>query len=129
MIEDLKQHSKMWILIALLIFVFNFLGLIYVNHVLNNIFDYESISGFLLLALMIAILLGITGYLGAKIFFRISLVFNGLALLYMIYISINQPFANWDDIISMIYFLLILGVGVIIGAISQLWYNFKKKLN
>lgn len=126
---DLRNHFRKWLLISFFVFLLNFFGLLWVNFLLDNLYNYENVSGFIFLSLIIAGLLGIMGYLGLKIFFSVASVFNVIAIIIMLYVTYNRNLDNWNDIISMVYFLMFFGFGVLIGIAGQAWHNAKRKLN
>ncbi len=126
MIETIKEESKKWFMLACAIFIFNFLCHLYNGYLLGVEINSESVGGFLFLSLILTGLMSIGGYLGAKVFFSIMVSFNVLALGYMFYITFSRSTPNWDDIISMISFLVVIGFGVIFGVLGQVIYNAKK---
>ncbi len=127
MIEKIKNETQKWVLIACGIFILNFFSHLYNGYLLGVEFNSESVGGFLLLSLILTGLLSGSGYLGAKVFFFFMLFFNLLAISYMLYITLSHAAPNWEDIISMISFMIVIGLGLIFGVIGQVIYNAKKK--
>jgi len=114
------KQSKKWLYILLSLFLMTFISLIIVSQILSINIELENIGGFILLSFFTAITISIGGYIGADVYFVISFVFYILGLIYMFYVSITKTAEGWSDLVSIISFLVTVGLGVFLGIVGQL---------
>ncbi len=119
--------KKKWFLMGIIIMLINFSFLMIIANLLAIKVEYENISGFLMLSSLLAIIITFGDYFKYKIYFYTMIIFNILAIVYCLYAAINRVFENWNDLIVMIYFLMIMGLGIIIGVVGQVIYFRRKK--
>ncbi len=124
-----EKQSKNWIYILLGQFIIIFIALIIQSKILDYNMNTENIIGFAILALSISLLITIGGYLGGRIYFITSSIFNISGLIYMITITLNKTAEDWNDLVSLVSYLTLLVIGFGIGLIAQLIYTIiaKKK--
>ncbi len=113
------KQSKKWLYILLSLFLMTFISLIIVSQILSINIELENIGGFILLSFFTAITISIGGYIGADVYFVISFVFYILGLIYMFYVSITKTAEGWSDLVSIISFLVTVGLGVFLGIVGQ----------
>lgn len=113
------KQSKKWLYILLSLFLMTSISLIIVSQILSINIELENIGGFILLSFFTAITISIGGYIGADVYFVISFVFYILGLIYMFYVSITKTAEGWSDLVSIISFLVTVGLGVFLGIVGQ----------
>ena len=113
------KQSKKWFYISLSLFLMTFISLIIVSQILSINIELENIGGFILLSFFTAITISIGGYIGADVYFVIAFVFYILGLIYMFYVSITKTAEGWSDLVSIISFLVTVGLGVFLGIVGQ----------
>ena len=113
------KQSKKWFYISLSLFLMTFISLIIVSQILSINIELENIGGFILLSFFTAITISIGGYIGADVYFVIAFVFYILGLIYMFYVSITKTAEGWSDLVSIISFLITIGLGVLLGIVGQ----------
>ena len=113
------KQSKKWFYISLSLFLMTFISLIIVSQILSINIELENIGGFILLSFFTAITISVGGYIGADVYFVISFVFYILGLIYMFYVSITKTAEGWSDLVSIISFLITIGLGVLLGIVGQ----------
>jgi len=110
---------KKWFIYGIVIMLANFAFLLLIANLLAIDIAFENIGGFLLLSALIACVISFGGYLKYHVYFYLMLFFNFLAMAVCLYIINRRLLETWDDIIMMIYFLLIIFLGLIISVIMQ----------
>ncbi len=113
------KQSKKWFYILLSLFLMTFISLIIVSQILSINIELENIGGFILLSFFIATTISVGGYIGADVYFVIAFVFYILGLIYMFYVSITKTAEGWSDLVSIISFLVTVGLGVLLGIVGQ----------
>lgn len=113
------KQSKKWFYISLSLFLMTFISLIIVSQILSINIELENIGGFILLSFFTAITISVGGYIGADVYFVIAFVFYILGLIYMFYVSITKTAEGWSDLVSIISFLITVGLGVLLGIVGQ----------
>ena len=113
------KQSKKWFYISLSLFLMTFISLIIVSQILSINIELENIGGFILLSFFTAITISVGGYIGADVYFVIAFVFYILGLIYMFYVSITKTAEGWSDLVSIISFLITIGLGVLLGIVGQ----------
>ncbi len=126
--KAVKKYLKKSMILMVLILIVNFLSFICVGIVLNINIASENISGFALLSIMVASIIAIGHYLDKKTYFITMLIFNVIAIFYMLYISLNKTAENWSDLVSIISYLFTMGIGLITATIIQSVVILKKRL-
>jgi hypothetical protein len=114
-----EKYSKKWLYITILLFFLTFISLYFLGKILNINIGAENISGFALLSFYLAIIISIGGYLGATVYFCTAVIFHILGIIYMIYVSINRTAEGWSDLVSILSFLLTVGIGIFLGLVLQ----------
>ena len=114
------KQSKKWFYILLSLFLMTFISLIIVSQILSINIELENIGGFILLSFFIATTISVGGYIGADVYFVIAFIFYILGLIYMFYVSITKTAEGWSDLVSIISFLVTVGLGVLLGIVGQL---------
>ncbi len=113
---------KKWFVYGTIIMLANFSFLLLLANLLMIDVGFENIGGFLFLATLIACVIATGGYLKYHIYFYLMLFFNFLAMAICLYIVNRQVLESWDNIVIMIYFLLINFLGLVISVIGQGFY-------
>lgn len=113
------KYSKKWVYVLVTIFTLTFFSLMIVRYILNTNIAFENIIAFALLSLIVAFIITIGGYLGGKTYFWITLFFNIMGIIYMLYVSINKTSEGWSDLVSIISYMFSVGIGVILGIVVQ----------
>lgn len=124
-----EKLSKQWLYIFIALFLLTFTSLFSVGKILDLSIKFENISGFAFLSLIVATILSAGGFLGAKGFFGVALGFNIVGIIYMLYVSVNKTAEGWSDLVSIISYLVTLGLGLFLGIITQsvMFFMSKKK--
>lgn len=120
MIKIPEKHSKKWAFITLALFLLSFAALVAVCLILKIDMNAQNITGFALLSLIVSAVISGAGFLGAKAFFFTTLAFDVIGIVYMLFISITRSAEGWSDLVSIISYMFMLGIGVIAGAVLQL---------
>lgn len=119
MFELPAKKSKKWMYILLSLFLMTFISLIIVSQILRINIELENISGFILLSFFITTTISVGGYIGADVYFVIAFIFYILGLIYMFYVSTTKTAEGWSDLVSIISFLVTVGLGVLLGIVGQ----------
>jgi len=101
----------------ILVFLFNFFSLLIVTNILNVILTLENISEFILLSSLIAFILGGAYYREFYSFFVGGSITNFLAIAVMF---LSVWFNGEENLVHMVYFLLILLFGFGISLLTQI---------
>lgn len=116
----LPKHSKNWLFVALILFLMTFVTMIILAMILGKAMAFENISGFILLSLLVSVIISMGGFLGAKAYFFTALTTDVIGLIYMLVISLTRTAEGWSDLVSVISYMFILGIGIILGLVIQL---------
>lgn len=119
MIKLPEKHSVKWFYIAAVILILTFIVLIAFSRLSGINIGMQNIIGFVLLSVIITAVINAGGFLGAKIYFRTSLIFYIIAAIYMLYIAISRTAEGWTDLVGIISYMFIIAIGVIAGIILQ----------
>lgn len=109
-----NKYSKKWLVVFIALFLLSFVPFIFLSQILNF-----SIVGVGILSFIVALIIGVGGYLGAKAYFFTASVFNIIGIFYMLFIAINKTAEGWSDLVSIISYLFIVGIGIILGVVIQ----------
>ena len=120
MIKLPAKHSKNWALITLALFLITFAAMIALAMILKTTIALENISGFVLFSFFVSVIISIGGFLGAKAYFFTALAMDVIGIIYMLIISITRSAEGWSDLVSIISYMFMLGVGIILGIVIQL---------
>jgi hypothetical protein len=120
MIKLPAKHSKNWAFIALALFLITFAAMIALAMILKTTIALENISGFVLFSFFVSIIISIGGFLGAKAYFFTALAMDVIGIIYMLILSITRSAEGWSDLVSIISYMFMLGVGIILGSVIQL---------
>ena len=124
-----KEKSMKWFLFFISVFIANFAGLMISRSLIDGSARIKTIIGFAILALLIAIIESI-GYFGVRIFSYTFFVVNLFSIIYLFIIILTNKNSGWEDITSVISYIVINGVGIVIGLLVQLFFwTFIKKGN
>lgn len=119
MIKLPEKHSVKWFYIAAVILILTFIILIAFSHLSGINLGIQNIFGFVLLSVIITAVISAGGYLGAKIYFRVLLIFYIMASVYMFYIAVSKTAEGWTDLVGIISYMFIIAAGVIAGIVLQ----------
>lgn len=111
------KFSKIWFLLAVLIFALVMGAMAYVPWTLGT---QMNIQGYALLGLVMALILAGGGFFGARVYFVVALTANIAGLGYMIYQAMVRTANGWSDLVSFLSYLFLAALGVLLGIISQL---------
>ncbi len=114
-----EKHSVKWFYIAGVLSILTFIILIAFSRLSGINLGMQNIIGFTLLSVIITAVITAGGFLGAKIYFRISLIFYILAAVYMLYIAVSRTAEGWTDLVGIISYMFIVVAGVIAGIVLQ----------
>ncbi|MDF2540528.1 MAG: putative rane protein [Herbinix sp.] len=122
-----KKFSRLWIIVF---FIYTFL--VFLSLLLTRvILDSDTFGGYLFTLIFIAVASSlfpcIGGYFGKRIYFLISTVAVILGVLYMFYVVIGNVSPGWGDLTSIIGYLYIIGIGAILGFITEVVLYFIKR--
>lgn len=121
-----KKFSPVWLLMALIVFGLVVGAMYYVSWSLGAEVTEQNWKGFALLGGIMAILLAGGGFLGGRVYFLIASIVNVGGLIYMIYLAFARTAEGWSDLVSVISYLFLSGVGVVLGIIGQLIASIRK---
>jgi hypothetical protein len=122
-----ERYSKKWFVILVAMFVFTFAFLIIFKLILQADISQRNIMGFALMSSLASLIITIGGYLGFKAYFYILFSSNIAGILYMLYLAVNRSAAGWTDLVAVMAYMFIMGIGVLIGITVQLVLYFVKK--
>lgn len=120
MIKLPAKHSKNWAFITLALFLITFAAMIAIAMILKTPIAFENISGFVVFSFFVSVIISIGGFLGAKAYFFTALAMDVIGIIYMLVISITRTAEGWSDLVSIISYMFMLGVGIILGIVIQL---------
>ncbi len=113
-------------LLILSFFVFNVVSLINVLLLMGYAIGFENIMGFIALGLMISGIFVIAIEGKYFVFLRSIMAFNILAVVYMLYAVINRSAEGWNDIASILAFIIVFALGLVFSVGLELWQRRKK---
>lgn len=116
------KYSKKWLLFFAALFLLSFIPFICLSQMLNF-----SVVGVGILSLIVALVISIGGYLEAKVYFLTASVFDIIGIIYMLYIALNKTAEGWSDLVSIISYLFIVGIGIVLGVVIQVIMFFISK--
>jgi hypothetical protein len=120
MIHLPARHSKKWAFVTLGLFLLTFVAMISVSLILKTAIAAQNIAGFALFSFFVSIVISLGGFLGAKAYFFTALVLDIIGIIYMLILSITKYAEGWSDLVSIISYMLMLGIGIILGIVIQL---------
>lgn len=119
MIKLPEKHSVKWFYIAGVIAILTLIILIAFSRFSGINLGMQNMIGFFLFSVIIAAVINTGGFLGAKIYFRVTLIFYIIAAVYMLYIAISKTAEGWTDLVGIISYMFIIASGVIAGIVLQ----------
>ncbi|MHB1154675.1 MAG: hypothetical protein ACYCWE_17390 [Eubacteriales bacterium] len=114
-----EKHSVKWFYIAGVLSILTFIILIAFSRLSGINLGMQNIIGFVLLSVIITAVISSGGFLGAKIYFRTSLIFYIIAAVYMLYIAVSRTVEGWTDLVGIISYIFIIAAGFAAGIILQ----------
>lgn len=121
-----RKFSPVWVLVALVVFGVVVGALYYVSWSLGTEVTTRTWKGFALLGGIMAVLLAGGGFLGGRVYFLMASIVNMGGLGYMIYLAFVRTAEGWSDLVSIISYLFLAGIGVLLGIIGQLVASIRK---
>lgn len=119
MINLPSKHSRKWLYIIATLFLLNFIALMAFVFILYSNITAQNVIGFSILSFVLAIIIAGGGFLGAKAYVFTAVIFDIIAIIYMMYASIGKISEGWSDLVSFISYLFIVGAGVLLGLVIQ----------
>ena len=112
------KNSTVWIFIMAALFLLTLTAMIFTGIFLEMEIGFDNISGFVLLSALVAVSIGGGGYIGAKIYFCIALLFDLFGVVYLLTQSKIQG-GNGENLSVLVSYLFILAAGVVLGIAVQ----------
>ena len=120
----LRERSRAWILFGIVTYTMVFASIYYVFYRdLNSFPELENIMGFIPLTTTIAIMVGLTGYMGYKAFALTLFFFNFVGLGYMVGFCVSADSNVNNTIAGLISYLIIFALGIISGIFIELIFS------
>ncbi|MBM7581852.1 membrane-associated HD superfamily phosphohydrolase [Caldicoprobacter guelmensis] len=122
-----ERYSRKWLVVLAVLFVLTFVLFIIFKVVLHADITQKNILGFSILSALVSLVITTGGFLGFKVYFCISTASNVLGLLYMLYIAVDQSAPGWTDLVAIMAYMFIMGIGVLGGIVVQALVGLIKK--
>lgn len=123
------KYDKKWFVILGIIFIFT-LGLFLIFKLILQIgISGRNIVGFAILSTLVSLVVTTGGFLGFRIYFCISTASNVLGLLYMLYIAVKQSAPGWTDLVAIMAYIFLMGIGILGGIVVEVLVRLVKKYN
>ena len=120
-----EKYSWYWLIVALALFGVYFLALRGSRLLLGLEISSQNLLGFAIIAFAMSLAVVVGGFFGAKIYSVTALMFSGIAVVFLLYVTGTQPYQGWADLISVIGFMFWGGMAVGGGIIVQLIYSIR----
>lgn len=121
------KHSKKWLWTFTIYAICLFAVFIVTRLFLNTQLTSTNLFAFAVLALVSAFIPCLGGFLGARVFFIVGALSSIIAVLYMLFIVISNIAPGWEDLTSVISYLVISVAGTTIALISEIIVFLVKK--
>ena len=130
-----NKYSKKWAIIAITIFLFNFIVLTIFNFKYNyGSVNIKVVGEDLVFPFIFSVIIGLGGFLGAKAYFYTALALNIIGDSYLVFKFVTRDYMEPAFIFPKTFFVLalyfgILFYGIVIGIIIQsiMYFVLKKK--
>lgn len=122
-----ERYDKKWFVILGGIFIFTLALFIIFKLILGPEISGRNIMGFAILSTLTSLITTIGGYLGFKVYFGISTISNIVGLIYMLYIAISQQAAGWTDLVGIMAYMFIMGIGILSGIVVEALVRLVRK--
>ena len=122
-----NKNKKIWLVVAVGVFAMVFLALYFVFKLNATMpLQFENISGFAFLGVLVSAVVCGAGYLGKKHFFAVAFASNLVGLVAMLLSATLYPQADQHALGSVLLYVLIFIFGLIIAACIQHFAGPKK---
>lgn len=121
------KHSKKWLWTFIIYAISLFAVFIVTRLFLDTELTGTNLLAFAILAIVSALIPCLGGLLGARVFFIVSVLSSIIAVLYMFFIVISNIAPGWEDLTSVISYLVISVAGTTIALISEIISFLVKK--
>lgn len=116
-----EKHDKRWLLVFFIIIAFT-MGILYssTRFILKTDVQMPQILWMLMYSTVIAAVISLLGYFFAKVWFVSTALglFFGLAMLVLIFMDYGKN--GWEDLIGVMSFIMVTGIGFIVGGVGEL---------
>ena len=120
------MKSKNWIIVFIIYTVVIFLCLIASRLLFEQNITSSNLLGYCALSVCTALIPFIGGYLGRRTLFLLSSLSIAIGIIYAFYITVSDAAPGWYDLVSIIGYLFIVGIGVIIAIVADIIVYFVK---
>ncbi len=121
------KRSNTWIVVCIIYTLFVLASFV-INRILIQTFSLTNeMVRLLIFSIIVAILPCLAGYFGQQLFFYIYSIFTLVGIVYMMYIVNANVAPGWEDLTSIISFIVIVLIGCIVAFVAQLVYYITKK--
>ena len=116
------KRSNKWIIVCI-IYTLLILTSFVINRILIQTFSMSiEMLRLLFFSVLVAIPPCLAGYIGQQLFFYLYSLFTIIGIVYMMYIVYANVAQGWEDLISILSFIMIVLVGFVVSFIAQLIY-------
>lgn len=121
-----SKKSKKWIGVFIFYAVVVFISLLATRLILGSEILGDYIFSMLLISIVSALIPCIGGFFGRQIFFKVYTFSVAVGILYMFYVVLGNTSPGWGDLTSIVGYLFTIGVGAIVGLLTELIFYFVK---
>ena len=122
-----SKKSKKWIGVFIFYTIVVFISLLVTRLILVSEIVGNYIFAMLLISMGSALIPCIGGFLGRQMFFKVYTFSAAIGILYMFYVVLGNTAPGWGDLTSIVGYLFMVGVGAIVGLVTELVLYFIKK--
>jgi hypothetical protein len=124
-----QKKSINWSYVLLIVFASNVLALLGSEFLLSSSISLQNAFGFSIISLIVSLIVS-SGYFGIRFFSLSVIVSNVIAIIYIYYIILSKSSPGWADLVGLISYMLLIGLGIILGTIVQtvFWIISRRKL-
>ena len=112
------KKSFNWIYVFIIVFISNLLTLSGSLTLQNIAMNPRRIIGFAIITSIVSLIISL-GYFGLRLFSATVIIADCAAIAYMYNIIMTNRSPGWTDLVSIISFIVVIGFGVIVGAIIE----------
>lgn len=121
-----SKKSKKWIGVFIFYTIVVFISLISTRFILGSEIVGDYIFGMVTISLGSALIPCIGGFWGRQMFFKVYTFSAAVGILYMFYVVLGNTAPGWGDLTSIVGYLFMVGVGAIVGLVTELAIYFIK---
>lgn len=121
-----SKKSKKWIGVFIFYTIVVFISLLSTRFILGSEIVGDYILGMVIISLGSALIPCIGGFLGRQMFFKVYTFSAAIGILYMFYVVLGNTAPGWGDLTSIVGYLFMVGVGAIVGLVTELVIYFIK---